>query len=132
MSLLALIVVLIIIICVNNGVVINVNDYGAIPEINTVETAFNNSNAFITAFNALALSPSGSILLFPSDYVYYTMPVSVVGLNSKIIIFDSLIYGNNDISQYPHSNSTYYDLFQFTNVSNLTFGGYGRIDGQGC
>ena len=112
--------------------IINVSDYDPIPNINTVETAFNNSAAFTAAFNDLKSSADGSILLFPFDYVYYTMPVSIADFSDKTVIFDSLIYGNNDISQYPHDSKTYYNLFEFTNITNITFGGNGRIDGQGC
>eukprot|EP01084_Bolivina_argentea_P270525 460019_1 len=120
-----------------HSTVINVNDYGAIPTINTVDSAFNNSAAFTTAFNALASNPNATTLIFPASYTYYMYPIQITALKNKTIIIDSLIYANDDIESYPHSPNTstshgkYYNLFEFNNISNINFTGYGKIDGQG-
>ena len=117
--------------------VINVNDFGPIPNVDTVEVAYNNSAAFQRALNALKVSSVNDTLLFPSNFTYYMYPVSVIGMKNKTIIIDSLIYACNDIESWPHSDNTsnsngkYYNLFEFQNVSNLNFRGNGRIDGQG-
>ena len=60
----------------------------------------------------------------------------VTGMKDKTINIDSLIYACNSIESWPHSpntsnsNGKYFNFFQFNNVSNLDFRGYGRIDGQ--
>ena len=111
--------------------VINVNDYNAVPFTNTVEAAFANSEAFMNAFDALSLLPNGSSLYFPSEYVYYMMPVSVSNITNKNIIFNSDIFVCDNISAFPHDSNGYYNVFQFNYVSNLVFSGNGFINGQG-
>lgn len=80
----------------------NIMDYGAIPDLDDVATAFKNGDAFAAAIEAA--NAEGELdreVHIPADHKFTFMPVAATGLRNITITVDGLLLASTAHRHYP-------------------------------
>jgi hypothetical protein len=108
-----------------NGV--SIEEYGAIPNVYTLEVAEQNARAFSKTFIA-ANSSSDHTVEVPAGKEFYMLNVNVYDIYGVTVQFNGDIKFTDTISAWQQDTT---GIFQFNESHDLTFSGKGVIDGQG-
>lgn len=101
-----------------------IDDYGAIPKVNTLPAAINNSIAITnTIYNE-------DDIIIPNE-TYYTLPIHIESVNDKYIELIGILFAYDNISAWPNTTHYYNNVLEFTNSNDITISGNGGINGQG-
>ena len=112
----------------------NILDYGAVPDVITVEAAVNNSRAIEAAAAALCTpaSSSGCTVTVPDNQIFYIHPVNFTGYVGLTLNLTGLLRVHNNISAWPRdADNKSLDVFSILQCENFTLTGDGALDGQG-
>ena len=116
-------------IATGNGVqVSSVDNYGAIANDSTVETAVKNS---ISISNALLNASQGGTVLIPKYSKYFIFSVSASGLHKTRLQIEGSLIAISNITVWPVSGNEFANVIYISNSSEFTLTGPGTIDGQG-
>lgn len=106
---------------------ISIEDFGAIPNVYTLEVAEQNAWAFSKALIA-ANSSSDYIVEVPAGREYFMLNVYACDIYGVTIEFNGDLKFTDTISAWRQETT---GIFQFNESHDLTFTGSGIIDGQG-
>lgn len=103
---------------------INIDEYGAIANENTLNATKINTNIL------QQYSLSNTTVYIPNQ-TYYIYPFIIVNQSNVIINITGTLVAYYDINHWPYHQHYYNDLIQFENCDNIYITGSGSIDGQG-
>jgi hypothetical protein len=112
----------------------SITSFGAVPGVNTVDAARNNSIAIQRAFAAANGNPTDSEVLVPAGSNFYIMESYMPNLKGVTFRIEGTLTMNNNITAWPRVgpvNSVPLGALMFVNASGLHITGSGTIDGQG-
>lgn len=111
---------------------VSIDDYNAIPNVNTWETAVHNSKSFM---KALTIANNGTVdrtVLIPAGKIYYFANSTIESFTNVNIQVEGTVHFSNKIKEYPMNNGGGRNaLWQFYNCEGIHIFGHGTLDGQG-
>lgn len=112
--------------------VVTIDDYNAIPNVNTWEAATHNSKSFLKALTVANNNSVDRTVLIPSGKEYYFANSTIEGFMNVNIQVDGIIHFSNKIKQFPTITDGRLTAFwQFNDCEGIHISGHGTLDGQG-
>jgi polygalacturonase len=112
---------------VSQGAILNILDFGAIPD----STQANTTNA-ASIMVALLKAQPGDTVLVPGGHTFHAIGgIGADSLHDVTVQIDGTLAGVPDFDRWPMDGKGYLHFLNFTRCSKLTLTGNGTIDGQG-
>lgn len=111
---------------------LSIDNYGAVPNVNTTEAALANVQAIRAAVAASA--NSAGVAVVPANAVYELLPVEISGLVDASLRIDGVVSAHTNISAWPLSNpGSYKPLFDIEDMEGFALLGTpdSLIEGHG-
>lgn len=108
---------------------VNIDNIGAIRDIDTVKTAEFNSKVIEDSF-MLAHKMKDKVVYVP-DGIYYISAINISDFNDMSFVINGTLIAHDRIEEWPIEDDDRQTIFQFTNMNNFKMIGNGTIDGQG-
>ena len=100
------------------------------PNDSSVEAAYLNAYAIERCFDNAFSNETDRTVEVPAGKTYFIGPVTVKDISNVTFLVQGTIAAIDDVYSWSY-DSSFKNVFDFNNCSDLTFTGKGEIDGQG-